>query len=600
VGPYAIVPSGLTSTNYALAYTNGTLTVTQSVLTVAVDDRQRGYGDANPALTGTLSGVVNQDDLTATYATLATSASASGTYPIAPVWGDPDGRLGNYAVVTNLGTLTVTQAVLTVTADDQTRLYGQTNPPLTLVYRGFVNGDEANALTAEPVCTTAAGAGFCLGRYPIVPAGGVASNYLFTYVDGTLTITPAPLAVTAGSYSRSYGLPNPAYTGSVTGLVNGDVVPVGYTCAALTNTAPGIYPVVPALSAPAGVATNYSVTLNPGALTITADDPPVITLSQEPWLHTVGADPLYLEFMGLMEGKLMDTNALVSDGGSAHFHGGTLAVTLSEHGNGADQLRLVPGDSGAGQVDLLDGVVTFGGVACGTLAGGTNGAALAFSFNSNATPAVVQALVRRLAFDTTDESTDSRTVCLVLADGSGGVSEPACRVLGLNRPPNAATDPLLVRSGAATAISIPWILGNDTDADSDPVTLATFSSLSANGGRVYQAGTNLVYIPAANFAGADLFAYLVADGRGGEGFGIIGLTVLRQNTLSLDLNQMQAAGVRVQMGGIPGRTYRIETTTDLGQWTLLTTVVANAQGVIDVVDTAARSSDRRFYRAVAE
>ena len=50
VGTYAIVPAGLSSTNYALSYTNGTLTVTQAPLTVAANSTNRIYGQANPAV----------------------------------------------------------------------------------------------------------------------------------------------------------------------------------------------------------------------------------------------------------------------------------------------------------------------------------------------------------------------------------------------------------------------------------------------------------------------------------------------------------------------------------------------------------------------
>ena len=46
--------SGLTSTNYTIAYVNGTLTVTSAVLTIAANDQTRAYGAANPALTVSL------------------------------------------------------------------------------------------------------------------------------------------------------------------------------------------------------------------------------------------------------------------------------------------------------------------------------------------------------------------------------------------------------------------------------------------------------------------------------------------------------------------------------------------------------------------
>ncbi len=132
VGTYAIVPSGLSSTNYALSYTNGTLTVTQAPLTVTANSTNRIYGQANPPLTGTESATLNGDDLGISFVTTATLSSPAGQYAILPLYADPANKLGNYLVTTNAGTLTVSPALLTVTADNQTRAYGQTNPALSV------------------------------------------------------------------------------------------------------------------------------------------------------------------------------------------------------------------------------------------------------------------------------------------------------------------------------------------------------------------------------------------------------------------------------------------------------------------------------------
>ena len=50
-------------------------------------------------------GVVSGDSITAAWSTTATNNSVVGTYAISPVWTDPDGKLGNYIITTNLGTL---------------------------------------------------------------------------------------------------------------------------------------------------------------------------------------------------------------------------------------------------------------------------------------------------------------------------------------------------------------------------------------------------------------------------------------------------------------------------------------------------------------
>ena len=86
-GTYAISVSGGTSDNYALSYTAGKLTVAKAPLTVKADDKGRAYGADNPALTYTVSGLVNGDSQATalptnpTLATTATPASAEGDVP---------------------------------------------------------------------------------------------------------------------------------------------------------------------------------------------------------------------------------------------------------------------------------------------------------------------------------------------------------------------------------------------------------------------------------------------------------------------------------------------------------------------------------------
>ena len=58
---------------------------------------------------------------------------------------DPD-----YTISYVGGTLTVTPAGLTITADNQTKVYGAVLPALTASYSGFVNGDTSASLTTQP------------------------------------------------------------------------------------------------------------------------------------------------------------------------------------------------------------------------------------------------------------------------------------------------------------------------------------------------------------------------------------------------------------------------------------------------------------------
>ena len=357
MGPYPIVPEGLTSTNYAITYSNGTLTVTSYALSLTAHDQSRAYGAANPTLTGSLIGLQSGDNIEATYATAADTNSAVGGYPITISLSDPDGKLANYAVTTNNGTLTVNPAALavtgdpqakwygeadpaltyrltsgallngdrmtgaltraagenagtyailqgtlsagtnyaltyagtnltiwpnwlTVTAEDQSRTYGATNPVLQISYGGFVGAEGPTNLMELPQVGTTAQPDSPAGDYAITLTGGSAVNYRLILNDGTLTVTPAPLTVTANDRSRMFGAPNPDFTGTVTGVQNGDNITATYATAA-TNTSPvGTYPIVPTLSDPGSKLANYSVTLNNGTLTVTAPATPAISSIQ--------------------------------------------------------------------------------------------------------------------------------------------------------------------------------------------------------------------------------------------------------------------------------------------------------------------------------
>ena len=88
---------------------------------------------------------------------------------------------------------TITPAALTITTNNASRLYGQTNPKFSASYSGFVNGDEPTSLTTQPTFSTTATTTSRPGTYPVIASRAVDPNYTITYVAGTLTVNP-PLA----------------------------------------------------------------------------------------------------------------------------------------------------------------------------------------------------------------------------------------------------------------------------------------------------------------------------------------------------------------------------------------------------------------------
>ncbi len=106
----------------------------------------------------------------------------------------------NYAfTVGGTGIFTIGAVTLPVIVDDTTKGYGDPNPAFTVTYVGFVNGDTAASLGGGLVVTTAATTGSAAGTYSVTPSGLTSPNYLFDFVDGTLTIAPAAQTITFGA-----------------------------------------------------------------------------------------------------------------------------------------------------------------------------------------------------------------------------------------------------------------------------------------------------------------------------------------------------------------------------------------------------------------
>src|SRR5206468_10989835 len=87
--------------NYTVTSNGGTLTITPAALSVTAANASRLYGDANPLFAGTITGIKNADNITATYASAAVATSAVGPFPIVPTLVDPGTKLVHYTVASN-------------------------------------------------------------------------------------------------------------------------------------------------------------------------------------------------------------------------------------------------------------------------------------------------------------------------------------------------------------------------------------------------------------------------------------------------------------------------------------------------------------------
>ena len=136
-------------------------------------------------VTGSVAGVVSD----VKYNGSATVPTNAGTYVVTADFTPIDTVTYNSLSNAAAGSITINKAALTVTANNQAILVGSPDPAsFTFVYSGFVNSETATALATKPTCTVS-GAHSAVGAYDIVCSGGVATNYTFSYVKGTLTVT---------------------------------------------------------------------------------------------------------------------------------------------------------------------------------------------------------------------------------------------------------------------------------------------------------------------------------------------------------------------------------------------------------------------------
>ena len=162
-------------------------------------------------------------------------------------------------------TADITPRVIAVTADDQTKTYGDADPALTyqITVGTLVAGDSlTGALTRE--------AGENVGDYAIEQGTlALSNNYDLTYVGADLTIVPAALTITAENKTKVYRQENPTLTVQYVGFVNGDTLvsltsPPLVSTTATTSSLPGVYPI----TAAGATSQNYTITYVNGTLTV--------------------------------------------------------------------------------------------------------------------------------------------------------------------------------------------------------------------------------------------------------------------------------------------------------------------------------------------
>ncbi|MBN4005233.1 DUF4347 domain-containing protein [Nostoc sp. LPT] len=145
----------------------------------------------------------------------------------------------------------------------------------------------------------------------------------------------------------------------------------------------------------------------------------VTAVNDFPTLSLPGTNPTYIENDPAI---FIDPSATVLDPDSQDFDSGKLTVQFSNGGSADD--RLIVQSNTTNKIAVNDTSILYDTSLIATFNGGIGTQDLVINFNSKATPAAIQALIRSITYANISEnpSTTARTISFVLTDGDGGTS----------------------------------------------------------------------------------------------------------------------------------------------------------------------------------
>ena len=454
---------------------------------------------------------------------------------------------GSLTSVTS-GSIVVSPTVLTVRANDLTRDYGAANPPLTVSYTGFVNGETlaTSGVTGNPSVTTAADANSPIGAYPIVVTAGTlaSSKYSFAFTNGTLSVVPpgtlfmdsftrladpgplAPWIVQAGNWSVTGG----ALLGGTNALNSYGFVYLtnswtDYSAQAQIKLPTGAFGAGLATRLNSATGTRYAAWIYPegspggsnvlrllkfqswtGATALQQASLPGVGTNWHSLKLVARGNRLAASYDGNLVLSFTDTNAqpLLSGGLTLEFWTDATDYTMSAD----DVLVSLPGGvlvsndtysvrqsatlTVAAPGVLANDTTEMGGLTAQLVAGPAHGT-LSLSTNGGFTYLPVTGY------------TGTDTFTYQAQDGSSTSSVATVTItVTPDHAPNATNDSYTLMANTTLTVPAPGLLANDSDPDGDSLTAVLVSgpsqgtlNLNPNGG--------FTYVPAGNYIGSDSF-----------------------------------------------------------------------------------------------
>ena len=173
--------------------------------------------------------------------------------------------------------VTVVKIPLTAHVANNSKVYGDANPEFNITYSGFRDGDSEVGFSVPASISTIVDNSSKVGKYDIVASGAVSDKYEISYIPGTLTVTKAPLSISAGNYTKKQGDAMPVFKASYAGFKNGENESVltkqpVFSCEANEASAPAVY----AVTISGADAENYDISYEQGRLTVVEADAVVV------------------------------------------------------------------------------------------------------------------------------------------------------------------------------------------------------------------------------------------------------------------------------------------------------------------------------------
>lgn len=208
--------------NYQLpASVAANASITPANLTIAAAANTKTYDGTNTAnATPTYNSSEVQAGDTLTVSETYDNKNAGKNKTLTVSYALNDGNEGkNYNVITQTATGTINQKDLTITANNDAKIYDKTAyiGGKGVTYNGLVNGEKESVLGGSLIYGGTSQGATEVGTYAITPGGLTSTNYNINFQDGTLTVNPASITdpgyIAAVQNTQQHTADNTAGTG---------------------------------------------------------------------------------------------------------------------------------------------------------------------------------------------------------------------------------------------------------------------------------------------------------------------------------------------------------------------------------------------------